>query len=56
MIILLFGYCAVSHVLGLVLSCRDPDEARVLSEEVLDCLQTGNYTVTQNKLSDWLRS
>ena len=28
--------------LGFVLSCRNPDEARVLSEEVLDRLQTGN--------------
>lgn len=33
---------AVSYMFGLVLSCRDPDEARVLSEEVLDGLQTGN--------------
>lgn len=33
-------------MLGFVLSCRDPDEAGVLSKEVLDCLQTGGYTTT----------
>ena len=54
MLILVFKYCAVSYVPNLLLSCRDPDEARVLSEEVLDCMQTGNArptTVTKKRAS-----
>lgn len=40
----MFFYCSYIERSGLVLSCRDPDEAGVLPEEVLDGLQTGTVT------------
>lgn len=34
-------------IMSFALSCRNPDETRVLPEEVLDCVQTGTNSHSQ---------